>query len=458
MVFTSIPFMFFFFPLFLITYFVCKKRKTRNLILFIFSIIFYAWGEPIYVFLVLFSILLNYFLTKLMCKKNSKFIFILTIIIDILMLLIFKYVPFLVELFNTITKLNISVPNIKLPIGISFYTFQMLSYVIDVYRKTSKVQNNIISLGCYILAFPQLIAGPIVRYNTIDEELNNRHENIDDFRIGTERFIFGLAKKVLIANVLGLISTHIFSFPSNIYGFLGSWLGMILYSLQILFDFSGYSDMAIGIGRMLGFHYLENFNYPYSATSITDFWRRWHISLSSFFRDYVYIPLKGNRCSKKRNIFNILVVWSLTGLWHGASLNFILWGLYYGIILIIEKFLLKNVISKMPNFLRHIYSLIIIIFGWVLFRSTSFNEIFLILKSMFGFYGLGRLKLLPYINAINLSSIIGIILAIIFVVPKFNDYLNKHENLKLFFLIIIFILSILEIIVGSYNPFIYFRF
>ncbi len=458
MEFTSLIFLFVFFPLFLLTYFVCKKRKSRNIVLFLFSLFFYAWGEPLYVFLVLFSIFVNFFLTKLIAKNKSKFIFILTLVFDIAILIIFKYVPFLVSSFNTITNLHIPIPSIVLPIGISFYTFQMLSYVIDVYRDKVGVQKNIIYLGCYIIAFPQLIAGPIVRYATIEDELDNRKENMTDFTIGVRRFIVGLAKKILIANVMGLIATEILSQSASVYGFVGSWIAMICYSLQILFDFSGYSDMAIGIGRMLGFHYLENFNYPYIATSITDFWRRWHISLSSFFKDYVYIPLGGNRVKTPRLILNLLIVWALTGLWHGASVNFLLWGLYYGVILIIEKLFLKKYLEKLPRFCQHLYAIIIIIFGWVLFRSLTFTEISTIFKAMFGGFGFGNINLLIYINAFTFSTYLALILTIFMVVPLGQKLRKKYPRLTDVFLGILFVLSLLEIIIGSYNPFIYFRF
>lgn len=458
MEFTSIIFLFLFFPLFLLTYFIFKKRKIRNIILFLFSLFFYAWGEPIYVFLVLLSILINYYLTKLIAKNRNKKIFIFTIIFDVLILIIFKYIPFLVESFNALTHLNLRIPNIVLPIGISFYTFQMLSYVIDVYKEKVKVQNNIIYLGCYIIAFPQLIAGPIVRYSTIENELDNRHETLENFTIGVRRFMVGLIKKVMIANVLGLISTEIFSQSALVYGFLGSWLGMIFYSLQILFDFSGYSDMAIGIGKMLGFNYLENFDYPYIAQSITDFWHRWHISLSSFFKDYIYIPLGGNRVKKGRFILNILIVWGLTGLWHGASINFLLWGLYYGILLLIEKLFIGKYLKKMPKVIRHIYALVIIIFGWVLFRSLTFNEIADITKSMLGINGLGNINFLHYINTFNLSSIIALILSVLLATTLGQKLGKKYPIMRDILIIIFFILAIFEIIIGSYNPFIYFRF
>ena len=458
MEFTSFIFLFIFLPIFLLVYFLVKKRNLRNLILFIFSIFFYAWGEPIYIFLILFSIVINYYLAKLMVSKNSKLLYILVLIIDILTLVVFKYVPFLVTSVNSIFNLSIGVPNIALPIGISFYTFQIISYIVDVYHKRVNVQNNIIYLGCYIIAFPQLIAGPIVRYKTVEEEIENRKENWDMFGCGVRRFMIGLSKKVLIANVLGLISTQIFAQDAYVYGIIGAWVGMIFYTFQILFDFSGYSDMAIGIGKMLGFNYLENFDYPYVATSITDFWRRWHISLGSFFKDYVYIPLGGNRVKAPRFIFNILVVWALTGLWHGASVNFLLWGIYYGIILLIEKLVLKKYIDKLPNVIKHIYTLLLVIIGWVLFRSTSFVEIATILKAMFGGFGVGNINLFRYLNIFNMSIIIALILCIL-LATEVGKKIEKSSNIWISVIIsILFILSILEIIIGSYNPFIYFRF
>ena len=458
MEFTSLIFLFIFLPIFLFVYFIFKKRSIRNLILFLFSILFYAWGEPIYILLILFSIVINYSLAKLMMKKKSKLLYILVLAIDILTLLVFKYVPFMVTSVNSLLHLSIRVPNIALPIGISFYTFQIISYIVDVYHKKVKVQNNIIYLGCYIIAFPQLIAGPIVRYKTVEDEIVNRQENWSMFGEGVRRFMIGITKKVLIANVLGLVSTQIFAQDAAIYGVVGAWVGMIFYALQILFDFSGYSDMAIGIGKMLGFNYLENFNYPYVATSITDFWRRWHISLGSFFKDYVYIPLGGNRVKTPRFILNILIVWALTGLWHGASINFLLWGLYYGIILLIEKLVLKKFIDKLPSVLKHIYTLLLVVLGWVLFRSTSFVEISTIYKAMFGCYGLGNLNLFAYLNVFNISVLIAIILGLV-LATNIGSNLEKGTRKWISVIIaILFIFSVLEIIIGSYNPFIYFRF
>ena len=461
MLFSDLIFLFLFFPAFLICYFLAKKRKTRNIILLIFSLAFYAYGEPVYVFLMLFSIIGNFFLAKKIdsCKNKEKRkkVFIMTIFLNILLLVIFKYTGFLIDSFNKIFSLNITIPNILLPIGISFYTFQIMSYVISVYKKEVTAQKNIINLGCYITAFPQLIAGPIVRYETVSEELEKREENITDFSYGIRRFIIGLAKKVLIADYLGYVASSIFS--TGEVGFLPAWLGMISYALQIYYDFSGYSDMAIGLGRMMGFHFLENFNYPYVAKSITEFWRRWHISLSSFFKDYVYIPLGGNRVSKRKLVRNLLIVWALTGLWHGASWNFILWGLYYGIILIIEKFFLKKYLDKIPSILSHIYALIIIIIGWVIFNNESLPTMLDILKSMFMLNGVGNIDYIKYLQLLDIKYILAIVLGAIFAFPVAKNLLNNnHKYLKDTLLIILFLISIISILNSTYSPFIYFRF
>lgn len=464
MVFSSIVFLFLFLPVFLCLYIVLKKLHHKNIILLLSSLLFYAWGEPIYVTLMVMSIIINFFLTKWMDKYKSKKLFILSMIFNIGLLLIFKYTDFFIGNINNILSLNISFLNISLPIGISFYTFQIMTYVIDVYRKKVPVQNNIINLGCYISSFPQLIAGPIVRYSTVSAELENRKVTNDDYAGGIRRFILGLAKKIIIANQMAYVADHIFALSANEYGFAGALIGIIAYTLQIYFDFSGYSDMAIGLGRMLGFHYLENFNYPYIATSITDFWRRWHISLSSFFKDYVYIPLGGNRVKKILNIRNILIVWLLTGLWHGASWNFVLWGLYYGIILIIEKFILKNILEKAPKFLQHTYSIILIMIGWVIFRGTSVTMVREMFMALFGGFGLGNIPVLINIEIFQVRYIIALIIGILISMPLYPKIRRAvgEDNWRFLllnvFIIILFILSLFFILVDSYNPFIYFRF
>lgn len=461
MLFSNLEFLFIFLPIFLICYFIVKNRATRNIILLIFSLVFYAYGEPLYVFLMIASIVINYFLAIKIDKSKKekrKKIFILTIAINLLLLMIFKYTGLIINSINEILNSNITVPNILLPIGISFYTFQIISYIVSVYKKEVKAQKSIIDLGCYITAFPQLIAGPIVRYETVQEELENRKENISDFSYGIRRFIIGLAKKVLIADYLGYAATAIFKTSSV--GFIPAWIGMIAYTLQIYYDFSGYSDMAIGLGRMMGFHFLKNFNYPYIAKSVTDFWRRWHISLSSFFKDYVYIPMGGNRVSKKKLIRNILIVWCLTGLWHGASWNFCLWGLFYGIVLLLEKLVLKKYLDKLPNIIRHIYTLLVVVIAWVIFNNESLSSIADILKSMFMVHGLGNMDYLNFVQVLDIKYILALIFGIIFAVPVKDkiEKLIKNNYVIDTILIFVFLLSIVSILNSTYSPFIYFRF
>ena len=452
MVFSSTIFLFMFLPLFIICYFLAKKTSTKNIILFIFSLIFYAWGEPYYIFLMLLSIIINYYLTILMSKNKSKKILILLIIINLGLLFSFKYVNFLIDNINALLNLNINNLKLALPIGISFYTFQALSYVIDVYKGKINVQKNFIKLACYISSFPQLIAGPIVRYYDIEKELNERKTTHKDFDEGIRRFIIGLVKKVLIANNVAFICDSIFQNGIQNSGFIGVLIAIVAYTLQIYYDFSGYSDMAIGLGRMCGFHYLENFNYPYMAKNITDFWRRWHISLSSFFKDYVYIPLGGNKTTKLKHIRNILIVWILTGLWHGAEWNFIIWGLYYGIILLLEKYMIKD---KTKNTrLYQILTLVIISIGWLIFRETNFDELLLAFKTLFGFYGFGSISSLYFIGILSSRYILAFIFGIIFS-KKFEI---KNSNISNIILLVLLILSIISVIIGSYNPFIYYRF
>lgn len=450
MVFSSIVFVFMFLPLFLICYFIPKKIKIKNLVLLIFSLFFYAWGEPYYFFLMLFMITINYFLTIKMDEKKSRRILILLTIINLLSLFSFKYLNFVIDNCNSLFNSNIKNINLSLPIGISFYTFQILSYVIDVYRGKVKVQKSFIDLACYVSAFPQLIAGPIVRYSDISSELANRKTSFDDFYAGIKRFIIGLSKKVLIANNVSFICDSIFSSNIKEIGFIGVFIAVIAYSLQIYFDFSGYSDMAIGLGRICGFHYNENFNFPYMAKSITDFWRRWHISLSSFFRDYVYIPLGGNRVSKVKFIRNVLIVWMLTGLWHGDSWNFIIWGLYYGVILLIEKFFVKK-----EHKWYQVLTIIIVLIGWLIFRQTNFSDLLCSIKALFGGYGLGDVNILFNLGVFSVRYIIAFIFGIL---CSFNAIKIKNEKTEDILLLVLFVLSIISLVVSSYNPFIYFRF
>ena len=463
MLFTSISFLYYFLPTIIILYFITPK-KYRNYILLIFSIIFYMYGEPKYVILMLVEILVAYFGALLIDKYKSKEIFLITIIIHIGFLCVFKYTDLFIGTINSIFKTNISFLNIALPIGISFYTFQILSYVIDVYRGKVKVQKNILKLATYVSLFPQLIAGPIVRYETICDELDNRDETIEKFSLGTRRFIIGLAKKVLIANMLGELCTK-FSLVDE-RSVLFYWIFAISYMLQVYFDFSAYSDMAIGLGKMFGFTFLENFNYPFISKSITEFWRRWHISLSSWFKDYVYIPLGGSRKGTLKLVRNILIVWFLTGIWHGAAYNFILWGLFIGVFLVIEKLWLSKYISKLPKVLRNIYVLFIIMISFIMFNAGSINEAFFNIKGLFG------LNKEVFINNYTIyylkSYLIVLIIAIFGATPLFKNIIEKLKKSKCLnkiinilepiFLVILLLLVTAYLIDSSYNPFLYFRF
>ena len=390
MLFSSLTFLFGFLPILLILYFIIKNRKYKNVVLLIFSLLFYAWGEPKYILLMLLTILIVYIFGILIDKFDrekkltlKKLSLILCIILVLGSLIFFKYSNFLIENINSIFNTKINLINVIMPIGISFYTFQILSYIIDLYNKKIKLQKNYFSLALYVSLFPQLIAGPIVRYETVEEEIDNRKETKEDVIAGTKRFIIGLSKKVIIANQMALLADLIFNKHNGSYGTSIIWLGTLAYTLQIYFDFSGYSDMAIGLGRIFGFHFLENFDYPYISKSVTEFWRRWHISLSTWFRDYVYIPLGGNRVNKFKWIRNIILVWLLTGLWHGAAWNFIIWGIYYGLLLLFEKLFLNKLLNKLPSIINWLYTFIIVMIGWMIFRSNSLNELLLFIKTMF---------------------------------------------------------------------------
>ena len=462
MVFTSINFLYYFLPTVLILYFIVPK-KYKNLLLLISSLLFYFYGEPKYIILMIIEIVLAYFEARLIEKYKSKEIFIFSIFIHVLLLCIFKYTNFLITNINGIFNTNISLLNIVLPIGISFYTFQIISYLVDVYKEKVKAQKNFISLATYVSLFPQLIAGPIVRYETINDELDNRKQTFNDFSSGISRFIIGLSKKVLIANILGeLCNIFILSSEKTI---LFYWIYGISYSLQIYFDFSAYSDMAIGLGRMFGFHFMENFDYPYISKSITEFWRRWHISLSSWFKDYVYIPLGGSREGTFKLIRNILIVWLLTGLWHGSEWTFILWGTFIGILLVIEKLLLNKYIEKLPSIVRRIYTLFIIMISFIIFSGSNINESFNNIIGLFNFSN-------PFINKFTIHYLkdygLVLIIAIFLSTPilkntiiklKENKKINNIINiLEIIVLLILLVIVTSYLIDSSYNPFLYFRF
>ena len=463
MVFSSITFLFYFLPIVLIIYYLIPN-KYKNIVLLISSFIFYFYGEPKNIYIMILSILATYIFGILIDKykktKYSKIFLILSIFINIGLLIYFKYADFIIKNVNLWLSSKIDLIHVILPIGISFYTFQLISYIVDVYRGEAKVQKNIIKLATYISLFPQLIAGPIVRYTTIENQLENREYNMKNFSIGVRRFIIGLGKKVMIANVMGnLINIFLVSDEKSV---LFYWLYAIALMIQIYFDFSGYSDMAIGLGKMLGFDFPENFNYPYIAASITDFWRRWHISLSSWFRDYIYIPLGGNRVSKLKWIRNIIIVWMLTGLWHGAEWNFVIWGLYFGVLLIIEKVFLLKWLQKIPKVISRIYTLFIVMISFIIFNGEGISTI---LENIGGLFKFVSIPLITNESMYYLKSyIIVIILGIIGATPickniLTNEKLKKIVNiLEPIYLLLIFIICTSYIVDGSFNPFLYFRF
>jgi putative alginate O-acetyltransferase algI len=463
-VFSSLVFLFAYLPITLLAYYLVP-RQGRNIFLFIVNLIFYGWGEPKLVLLMVFNIFFNYIGGWLVDKyradaKKKKLFLILTCVLDIGILAVFKYTGMITETLNMLPFLNIPELQISLPIGISFYTFQTMSYVIDVYRDDAPVSKNFINFGTYVALFPQLIAGPIVRYRDVAEQLVNRRETLEMFTRGVKLFMVGLAKKVIIANTMGTLTTNIFA-TTDENGVVGTWVGMIAYTFQIYFDFSGYSDMACGLGNMLGFEFLKNFNYPYIAKSITDFWRRWHISLSTWFKEYVYIPLGGNRKGVKRQILNLLIVWGLTGLWHGAAYNFVLWGLYYGLLLILEKFVLKKFLDRLPSFVQHIYTLFIVIIGWGLFYFTDVGQLGEFMVDLFNF-GNG----ICGNQAFNLimSNLPMLIIAAVASTPLAAMLYNRFEHTRFMWIpetlycMGVLAVSTASLVNQSYNPFLYFRF
>lgn len=466
MVFSSTIFLCVYLPLVLLGYYICPK-KGRNLFLLIVSLVFYAWGEPKYVFLMIFSILVNYIFGRLMDKnrgrqKRMKLLLVLSVVIDLGLLSVFKYTDFVITNINAIFGANFDLLNIALPIGISFYTFQAISYTIDVYRDDVRVQKNLIDFGMYITMFPQLIAGPIVRYADVQDQLADRSVTTVDFSEGVMRFVVGLGKKVLLANQMGAVWSDIYALGGDV-STLMAWTGAIAYTFQIYFDFSGYSDMAIGLGRMFGFKFPENFRYPYQSVSITDFWRRWHITLSTWFKEYLYIPLGGNRRGLARQALNLLIVWSLTGFWHGAGWNFVMWGLYYFVILFIEKLFLLKALDKLPKFFRHVYALLLIIIGWVIFASDDVSVLLPYLGSMFGANGaIGGMDVYTLLT----KAVLLIICCVASTeLPKklflsAAGAMNEKAafTLKSVLMIALLALSMILLIGDSYNPFLYFRF
>lgn len=463
MVFSSIFFIFYFLPAILAVYFLAPKRH-RNLVLFLGSLIFYAWGEPVYVALMLFSTAFNYFAGRKIGRTEQqaqkKRVLTISVVVNLAILVFFKYTNFFLGLINAALPWDIPYLNLALPIGISFYTFQTMSYVIDVYRGKVAAQKNFINFGTYVTLFPQLIAGPIVRYSTIEKQLTSRRETIEGFSSGLMCFAAGLAKKVLIANNIGLLwdSVHATALPEL--SALSAWLGIIAFAFQIYFDFSGYSDMAIGLGRMFGFEFEQNFNYPYISKSITDFWRRWHISLSTWFKEYVYIPLGGNRAGRGRAHLNILIVWVLTGFWHGASFNFLAWGLYYALLLMLEKDVLARLLNKLPKAVGTVYTLFFVLIGWVLFASDSLTESIGYLKVMFGLSGAGAVSPMFFYDV--LSNMVLLVIAAAASLPfgaKIGRrFVQKSPAAAVIPVAVALILCTAYLVDAGYNPFLYFRF
>ena len=470
MIFSSIFFVFAYLPIVLILYYLVPF-KFKNLVLLLVSLVFYACGEPVYVVLMLFSIAINfvsgleleYFMDRGEMRK-AKYACIVTAAINLGVLGFYKYYGFVIENLNAVLPFDIPYTKLALPIGISFYTFQTMSYVIDVYRGKVKAQHNPITFGAYVSMFPQLIAGPIVRYSDVEQQLMKRTMSIRKFGDGVMWFLQGLGKKVLIANNMGSIYEAIAVLGASETSVLTAWIGCFAYTMQIYFDFGGYSDMAIGLGKMLGFEFMENFNYPYTAKSITDFWRRWHISLSSWFKEYVYIPLGGNRVGQAKSIRNLLIVWGLTGLWHGAAWNFIFWGLYYGIILIFEKYILKGALEKLPSALQHVYTIVLVMFGWVLFFSPSLGSAVSYMGTMLGIGGAGLADLTGWYY-LKSGLVLGIIAAVgstPVVYRRFSKWEHSRNPYKQIACVVvyagIFLISTAYLVNATYNPFLYFRF
>lgn len=468
MLFSSIVFLFTFLPVTLLVYHLVPD-KMKNIVLLICSLVFYAWGEPVYVILMILSILFNY-VSGIDIERNlenpfkAKQSLVIAVGVNLLILGFFKYYGFLIESLNAVLPVELPYKELALPIGISFYTFQTLSYIIDVYRGKVQVQRNLISFGVYVTMFPQLIAGPIVKYTDVERQLREREITMEKFGDGAIYFVRGLAKKVLIANMTGMVFTKVSAMAFADMSVLTAWIGCIAYTFQIYFDFSGYSDMAVGLGKMLGFEFMKNFDYPYLSKSITEFWRRWHISLGTWFREYVYIPLGGNRKGTERTIINLMIVWFLTGLWHGASWNFVMWGVYYGVLLIIEKFVIGNRLEKIPGLFRHFYTLLFVMIGWVFFFSPTLGSAWKYLGVMFG------------IGAKTVADSMGIYLLvtnlILFLIAAAGSTAKVHEiftsivygghKARAVFACTVyggmFLLSVAYLVTETYNPFLYFRF
>ncbi len=465
MVFSSLPFLFFFLPATLILYFL-MPQKGKNAVLLLVSLLFYGYGEPVYILLMIGSILLNYVSGLLLgtfddSEKKRKAVLVVCVILNLSLLGFFKYASLFVSTIKVLPVFSfLPDPQIALPIGISFYTFQSMSYVIDTYRRNCAPQKNVITFGTYVALFPQLIAGPIVRYVDVEKQLQHRTHSMEKFSNGVRMFLYGLCKKVLLANALGSIWDQCKATAGQ-NTTLTAWIGILAFTFQIFFDFSGYSDMAVGLGKMFGFEFVRNFNYPYTATSITDFWRKWHISLGTWFREYVYIPLGGNRKGKARQTLNIFIVWALTGIWHGASWNFMLWGLYFGVLLTIEKFGLLKWLQKAPKVVAHLYTMLCVVLGWVLFDFTKLQEMGAYFSNLFtaqhSLYSADAVTLL-------LTHLPLFIFAVVFSVPTARTVFTRCKETRVYRVLepvigaAAFVLCIASLVSSTYNPFLYFRF
>lgn len=469
MVFSSFAFLFVFLPAVLVCYFIVPRRyrSARNLILLAFSLGFYLYGEPKGIFVMLAVIALSYGTALAMERartgRGRRWALAAALAGMVGVLGYYKYTGFALQNINRLLGLELPIPSVIMPIGISFFTFQSMSYVLDVYRRTVPAQRNPLYVALYVSLFPQLVAGPIVRYETVAGEIVSRRESFDGFYEGMQRFLVGLGKKMLLANPLGEAAAAVFGLSAAALTPAKAWIGAVCFALQILFDFSGYSDMAIGMGRMFGFHFLENFDFPYLCNSITDFWRRWHISLSTWFRDYIYIPLGGNRKGRARQLLNLLIVWALTGLWHGASWNFVLWGLYFAVLLILEKLFLGNLLEKLPRFLRHVYALFFVLIGWVIFNCTSLDAIGRYLTAMFAGTPGGAADWQYagwFLRQYGLELLFGIVLSTPLLQRLAAPWRDRPAARIAYtaWLLLVFALSLLTLANSSFNPFIYFRF
>lgn len=464
MLFSSMSFVFAFLPLVLLLYYLCHTRRARNGVLLLASIVFYGWGEPRYLLVMLISMILTWGAGLLIARGKKKMLWlVLTILLDLGILIYFKYTNFLLENIGAVFSHKLDPIHVVMPIGISFYTFQAISYLVDVYRGDTQVQWNLYKVMLYISLFPQLVAGPIVKYHDVSEQIDGRSENLSEFALGLRRFIVGLSKKMLIANTMGAVADKVFALPIEEVTTAVSWIGVIAYAFQIYYDFSGYSDMAIGLCKMFGFRLPENFNYPYISASITEFWRRWHISLSTWFKEYLYIPLGGNRVSKSRNYFNLFVVFLATGVWHGASWNFVVWGVWHGLFIIVEKLtgwhkLEKGVTIKV---VQHVSTLLIVLVGWVFFRAETFGDAGSYVGNMFGLYGNAQ-SATPLAYYLDRHAALVMLLAVVLSMPVARKMIYVKRLAPAIavdiWLIVLFLCSWATMAASTYNPFIYFRF